>query len=264
MNLRNKINGVKEIWQFNNRWHLLFNRLFFSKEKINIYNYKGLEILIDHSAGDANGAREVLTSNMYRKYINLIKFENKINVLDLGTNNGGFPLLIKSENIDINKLVCVELNPLTFSRMRFNIERNLNCVFIPLNMAICGESKEINVNFGNASTSDNIYNSDINDGNSFYKIKGVTFNEVYNETFQNEIIDICKIDIEGAEFEVFENENSDLIKNCRYILIEIHHNAENSRENIRNKLIKMNFEEIEGNNKSDNLHYVHFFQNLKL
>jgi hypothetical protein len=157
MEWRNKINGVKEIWHFDNRWQLVLSRLFFSSEKLNVYRYKGLDILEDHSAGDANGAREVLTSSMYRQFLSLMNLSGEINVLDLGTNNGGFPLLLKSENVRIKKLACVEFNPRTFSRMRFNIERNFDCEFIGLNVAVCGENKEIEIALKAGSTGDSIY-----------------------------------------------------------------------------------------------------------
>lgn len=264
MTLRNKINGIKEIWQFDNRIHLLLSRLFFSKETINIYYYKGLEILVDHSAGDSNGAREVLTSDMYRKYLKKMKLVKPLNFLDLGANNGGFALLLKSENIEINKFVCVEFNPKTFSRLRFNIERNFSDRFKILNVAICGKSKLLNVNFGEQSTSDSIFQNATNNKNGTQQIEGVTFDRVYLDNFNNEIIDICKMDIEGAEFEVFQHNEYSLIKNCRYILIEIHHESDRSREVVREKLKETGFEEIEGEDKSDNFHHVHFFINKNL
>lgn len=259
MSLKNKINGIKEIWQFENRWHLLFNRIFFSQEKINVYRYKHFEILIDHSAGDANGAREILTSDMYRKYVANINLSDPVNVLDLGANNGGFPLLLESENLKIKKLVCVEFNPKTFTRMRFNIERNLSCEFYPLNAALTDRNKILDVSFGKTGTSDNIYRK--KDNSDTVKIKGLSFNEIYNRYFENETVSICKMDVEGAEFEVFAAENFSQLKNIEYLLLEIHHEQESPRELIQNKLSDLGFEEIEKELKSDEFHHVHFFTN---
>lgn len=264
MILRNKINGIKEIWQFDNRWQILLTRLLFSNEKINVYRYKGLEILVDHSAGDANGAREVLVSDAYRKHIKQMKLDAKVNVLDLGSNNGGFPLLLKSENVDIKKLVCVEFNPRTFSRLRFNLERNFSFDCFPLNLAVCGENRSITVGSGESSTSDSIYRTKDSTDASLQKVEGLTFNEIFNKHFANEVVDICKIDIEGAEFEVFENKGFDQIKRCRYILLEIHHEPDSPREIVREVLKGIGFEEIDGDAKSDQFHHVHFFVNSKL
>jgi hypothetical protein len=56
-----------------------------------------MQFLTDHDAGDANGAREVITSGMYRDLLSELDLDGRINVLDLGGNNGGFPLLLKAE-----------------------------------------------------------------------------------------------------------------------------------------------------------------------
>ncbi len=263
MKLRNKINGVKEIWHFDNRWQLALSRLLFSSEKLNVYRYKGLEILEDHSAGDANGAREVLTSPMYRKFLPLMNLSAEINVLDLGTNNGGFPLLLKSENIRVKKLVCVEFNPQTFSRMRFNIERNFDCHFIGLNVAICGENKEIEIALKAGSTNDSIYFNQ--SGGKTHRLQGLTFDEIYRQTFAAQIIDLCKIDVEGAEFEILGGREYQNLKYCRYLLIEIHHDKNRDRNAVLQKLNALGFEEIDGGDKqSDEYHYVHFFINQNL
>ena len=45
------------------------------------------------------------------------------NVLDLGANNGGFPLLLHTSGIELKKVVSVEFNPRTFARLNFNLTR---------------------------------------------------------------------------------------------------------------------------------------------
>lgn len=261
MNLKNKLNGIKEIWKFENRWHLLFNRIFFSKEKINIYRYKNFEILIDHSAGDANGAREILATDMYRQFLRKMNLADPINVLDLGANNGGFPILLESEKIRIKKLVSVEFNPKTFSRMRFNIERNLKCEFYPVNKALTGEAREFEIGFGKTGTSDSLYRND--SSGARFRIQGLTFDQIYREFFNNKVIDVCKIDVEGAEFEVFENEEYKELRNIKNLLIEIHHEKETPRKFVQKKIHDLGFDEIEKENKTDEFHYVHLFVNKK-
>lgn len=263
MKWRNKINGVKEIWRFDNHWQLALSRLFFPSEKINVYRYKGLEILEDHSAGDANGAREVLTSMMYRQFLPLMNLPSEINVLDLGTNNGGFPLLLKSEKIRVKRLACVEFNPQTFSRMRFNIERNFDCEFIGLNVAACGENKEIEIALNSGSTDDSIYFNQSR--GKTYRLQGLSFDEIYRRTFAAQIIDLCKIDVEGAEFEILGGREHQNLKNCRYLLMEIHHDKNRDRNAVLQKLNALGFDEINGEGKRDaEYHYVHFFINRNL
>lgn len=264
MSIKNKIDGIKEIWHFDNHWQIIFNRILFSRENINIYRKDGMEILVDHSAGDANGAREVFATDMYRKFIRSINFENEINVLDLGSNNGGFPLLLKSEGLRLKKVVCVEFNPQTYSRLQFNLARNLDVEYTAVNAAVCGKSELLKIGFGASSTSDSIYGDTSAQSVYTADIQGVTFDALFNQHFVDEIVDICKIDIEGAEFEVFEKGECESLRQLRHLLIEIHHEPGRPRESVQRKIESLGFSEIDGESKIDQNHYVHYFVNNEL
>lgn len=261
VNFKNKINGLKEMWKFDNRFQLVFNRLFFPNESISYYRYKNVEFLNDHTAGDSNGARELLTSPMYQSYLELLQFSKPINVLDLGSNNGGFALLLKSNNFEIKKLVCVEVNPETFSRLRFNIERNFDCEFNLLNVAVCGENKELQLSFENGDVGNSIYQQ--TEQTKKYTIQGISFDNIFEQNFGNEEVDICKIDIEGAEFEILLSENHTKIAKCKHILMEIHHQKDRDRKIVREKLKSLGFVEKHGGMKNQiDRHYVHFFEKI--
>ena len=103
-----------------------------------------------------------------------------------------------------NKLACVELNPRTFSRMRFNVERNADCEFIPINAAVCGQNKLLSVMLGKGGTADSIYAPTISNETPC-RVEGRTFDSIYDDTFGDRTVDLCKIDIEGAEFEMFRS-----------------------------------------------------------
>lgn len=261
MNLQSKYRAFREIWQFDNRWYLLFTRLFFRREATSIYNYRGYRILTDHSAGDANGAREVITSGMYRQYLSHIKTDREINVLDIGANNGGFPLLLAASGLRIKKLACVEMNPLTFTRLRFNVESNFDCTTILSNTALCGSNRAIRTRVGVGSAGDNIYAN--SSGGREVISEGLSFNTLYDQTFCGEKVDICKIDVEAAEFEVFASPEVDAIRNCRYLLMEIHHEDTRPRELVQNRLAELGFSEVEREVKSGRGHFVHLFVNDK-
>ncbi|HEX6123866.1 MAG TPA: FkbM family methyltransferase [Pyrinomonadaceae bacterium] len=241
MSLKNKIRGLKEIWQFENRLPLILTRTLFPRERLYVYRYKGVEFLTDVAGGDANGARQVLTSPMYLRFLPQMTFDGPINVLDIGANNGGFPLLLAAHGVRIKKVVAVELNPNTFLRLRFNLERNLDCEVVTLNAAICGEARSLNVSLGEGSSGDSIYNGSSASGRKAFEIEGVTVDDVCDRHFERETIDICKIDIEGAEFEVFSHPLHECLRRCRYLIMEIHEGEGRSPDKILPALARIGF-----------------------
>lgn len=261
MSLQNKVRGLKEVWQFDNRLWLTVTKAFFPHERLHIYRYKGLEILSDHAAGDENGAREVLTSPMYRRFFPEMKFGGAaINVLDLGANNGGFPLLLQTVGIRLKKVVSVELNPKTFVRLRFNLERNLPCEVIALNAALCGENGLLEVALGEGGVSDSIYDNDAGkNGTQVYKIQGLTFDQFCETYFAEEVIDICKIDVEGAEFDVFLQPSHLMLRQCRYLIMEIHERGGRRADEILPAVERLGL--VHQPTPADADQSVHFFVN---
>jgi FkbM family methyltransferase len=259
MSLQNKIRGIKEIWSFDNRISLVLNRIFFPGESLFIYRYKGLEILTDIAGGDVHGAREVFTSPMYTRFFAKMKLSEPVNVLDLGANNGGFPLLLEVSGITIKKVVSLEFNPNTFIRLSFNLARNLAGRGVAVNAALCGEPKVISVDLGKGSASDSIYEGTQAEQSSPYSIQGVTFDQIYSEHFEDEIVDICKIDVEGAEFEVILEPAHQKLRQCRYLIMEIHERYGRKADEILPLIERLGFVKQEPDADADPT--VHFFRN---
>jgi FkbM family methyltransferase len=59
---------------------------------------------------------------------------------------------------------------------------------------------------------------------SSYTIQGKTFDNLCDVHLTGGIIDICKMDIEGAEAEILRDSSSSIqaLRRCRYFLIEMH------------------------------------------
>jgi FkbM family methyltransferase len=261
MSIRSKIDGLKAVWRFDNRWPLIFNKLVFPGESLHIYRAAGIEFLNDHSAGDANGARDVIFSPMYLRLLGKMKLNDQLNILDLGANNGGFPLMLRANGYEIHKAVCVELNPSTSSRLRFNLERNFNGKAVTVNAAVCGRDQIIEISLGAGSTSDNIYGSEGKGSRGkLYQLPGRTFDNIYQEFFGREAVDICKIDIEGAEFEIFRSDSASSIARCRYVVIEIHDMPGTSPREILERMSSCGFGLIDGPSEES----VYLFANLAL
>src|SRR5262245_11139755 len=98
-NLVNKFNGLRDIWAFDNRWQLLWQRLLARGTGLTVYKMQGHELVVDHSAEDECGTRLCIVSEMYRKYLPFLNLQGPINVLDLGSNGGGFPLMLLFEGV---------------------------------------------------------------------------------------------------------------------------------------------------------------------
>lgn len=262
MSIATKLRGLREVWAFDNRLWLFVTKTVFRGEKLHIYRYKGLDILVDHAAGDANGAREVLTSPMYSRFFERMQLVGPLNVLDLGASNGGFPLLLASSGLSLDRVVSVEFNPRTFTRLHFNLTRNLHCDVIPVNAALCGNSRPLTVTVGSGGVSDSIYSSSEGNDVREYEIEGISFDDLFRRYFENKTVDICKIDVEGAEFEVFESTNCHSLKNCRYLIMEIHERKGRRSEEIVAVVEAAGFERQP--NEADADQSVHFFVNMAL
>jgi FkbM family methyltransferase len=218
-----KIEGLRQVWAFDNRWQLLLSRVLFPRESLTVYRLGNLEILVDHAGGDANGAREVLTTPMYTEHLSQLPASGALTVLDAGANNGGFALLLKHLGFVVERLVCLELNPRTCMRLRFNLDHNIAAPHEVINAALCGRSGSLTVTLGSGDVGDSIYAPSAAAAGAPEIIRALTFDELFLESFgADAVVDLCKIDIEHAEYEVFSSPGHDLIDRCRFLIIEIH------------------------------------------
>jgi len=127
MSLATKVAGLRAIFRFDNRWPLLFSRGLFG-ESLNVYRVQDVAFIEDHKLGDANGAREVLTSPMYARFVDELSSRfprRRWRVADIGASNGGFPLLLHLKGFSLQRIVAVEMNPRICPRLRFNLEHNI-------------------------------------------------------------------------------------------------------------------------------------------
>ncbi len=79
------------------------NQSLFPHERLHIYRYKGLEILSDHAAGDETERASFDFADVSPVFPEMKFGGAAINVLDLGANNGGFPLLLQTVGIRLKK-----------------------------------------------------------------------------------------------------------------------------------------------------------------
>lgn len=219
-----KYEGLRAILAFDNWPAVLFARLFDRGTGFVVYRKRGFDILIDHGGGDENGTRSCIATDMYRRYLPHFDLPRPARVLDLGANGGGFPLMLRIEGIKLARVVSVEMNPLTFLRLQLNLVTNLGAPAIAINAAVCGVSTAPGLSFkpSRGGASESIYTASTDSSSPHVFVRMTTLEALYDEHFKNELLDICKVDIEGAEYDVVTSCPDGLLCKIRYIVIEFH------------------------------------------
>jgi len=165
--------------------------------------------------------QEIFIDEMYYKPK---LFENVKNCIDIGSNIGFFALLAFHNNVE--NLICIEPdNRLNEFNMILN-KNNLDKMKI-INKALFSTSGD-EIDFYISTTADSgaqtifkekIYNEI--EGNTVTTTT-ISFEDICNE-YNDEIIDLVKIDCEGAEVFLFEDENIEIIKNrVKKVVMELH------------------------------------------
>ncbi len=208
------------LFQFDNPLQLLVNRMFFGSTGPTIYHHGKLQFLADHNAGDQDGPRACVVPGLYDPFFEVIEWKIPVNFMDLGANAGGFVLGLLKNGRQIGKGVVVELNPLTWSRLVYNIYANVpeasgNIEII--NGAVAKTEGHLDIRLGAGSVGDSVLGCESGTLHHLpcYSLPGLL------ERFEGMTVDVLKIDIEGSEYDLLE-ESCDCLANVRYLLIEIH------------------------------------------
>lgn len=260
MSVASKLAAVRQIWQFDNRWQLLAARFLFRRDPIAIYRMGSLQFAVDHTAGDSSGAPDVLTSPMYVDHLAHLRAVQPATVLDIGANAGGFPLFLAHHGIALARVVSVELNPRTCIRLRFNLERNLRCPVTVVNAGLCGTTRPLELRLGEGSVADSLYGASFNATGAITTVEGLTFDDLHARTFGDGVVDICKIDVEFAEYEVMASPGHERLRRCRLLVVEIHEDATHARERVAEAIVALGFARLPlGSDRS-----VYVFRNTAL
>jgi FkbM family methyltransferase len=208
---------------------------YYTEEEYNVIepfiNWTYTEVIVDDHYG---------ISKLEQKFYEDIKV-----VVDLGANIGTFGKFISKKCRNVESYICVEpfaelkgvieehtkeLNPMVYTRA-FDSE-NKTIPFIA-NDNILESAKNFTDNFDNVS----LDNTDVTE------IKTITLKDIFDNN-NGKIIDLLKVDIEGAETHLLKGDNLIHIRGVRYLIIEAH------SDEIKNDIIsKLNtFEVVNINN----------------
>lgn len=258
--LSNALSGLRAITQFDRVFFTLCQRLLGRQLGWTIYSKGGLKFLIDHLAGDQNGTRDCITGPMYRELFKEMQLPRQMRLLDLGSNGGGFPLLCLDLGFQFSALTCVEVNPFTHSRLSLNIRRNVGLRPKILNVAIGGHPREITLSFPSGGTAFSIYGEANGSACEDAVIEVLTLNEIMRRGFDDGTVDLCKMDVEGAEYEVLLGDSADSLRRVHYLIIEIHPAEPAKQDALCRKIASHGFERIKTSAACDD---VHLFVNRK-
>jgi FkbM family methyltransferase len=222
MSLRNKINGLVSSLKFDNSLQLIADRTFFRRSRFVPYRLNGVDLLADQMGGDECGLRPCLVEGMYDPFLEAAGAFRKmkpLNIVDLGANAGGFSLIFATRGVAVKKIAAVEMNPLTYSRMRLNLLTAYGPKACPINAAIADKSGTISVPFSFGGTGDAVSSTE---ESHVFRVPALTFDEFLEVNFPGENIDIVKMDIEGSEWGVIDSQARTRLRDCSALIVEIH------------------------------------------
>ena len=195
-----------------------FKYFFFPKKEINFLKIKNIK----HKIFYRNFGDKGVISHLYNKNykINDSKAKEKIrNIIDGGANIG--IETIRFANFFPNaKIISVEANKSNYEMLKKNTENYENV--IALYAALYNQEKKLYLSNPQKNKSDNFNESffiDNNKINNSEEVNGITLSKILSEN-NIEMIDILKLDIEGAEKYLFDKTANAWIQKVQVLIFE--------------------------------------------
>ena len=208
------------------KYHNLQNRYF----SISLAAFPGKKVFLRTYAGDIDIFYEVF----YKKIYQLPNESDKNLVIDAGA-NVGFAALFFLKEMPGATIYCIEPDPDNFNFLEKNLKAELANGKIKLIMA------GLSAKDGTMSLEPNFfkYNSSLVEVAAEGTVQVMTYKvETFLKNFVSGKVDLFKMDIEGAEESIFENDVS-WLNNVDQLLIEFH--SDRIKEMCFEKLASQNF-----------------------
>ena len=219
---------LRALWEnrfFDNTSQLFFDRLLGRATGLTVYRKGEFRILIDHRGEDQYGTRVCLLDGVYAALLDHAPLPAAPSVLDLGANGGGFPLLLALRGRVPGRLCAVEMNPNTFERLSFNVRANGIPGAVLLNVAVAGATGEVTRAWGLGSVAEStaVSRGEAPPAPHTRSVPLLTFDQIVERGgFGEGEIDLVKLDVEGAEYDVILGDQAGALARCRRLLIEFH------------------------------------------
>lgn len=203
------------------------------------FNGADLSLRIDDS--DIRVFKQIFVDNEYDS-LNLP--ETAKTIIDLGANIG-LSALFFIKKFPTSHIVAVEPDAVNFSIMEKNLEKFSKSISF-LQAAIWptdGEVSLVEEDDDHASLGAWGYRTKASNGNSGFSVKAVTIPTIMKQ-YGMDFVDILKVDIEGAEYELFEKNYEDWIDKVGLIIIETHDRFKPNSEAMVRKALNGRFDEL--------------------
>ena len=135
-------------------------------------------------------------------------------IIDAGAHIGSVSILFAVRFPDA-RIIAIEPDPKNFELLKLNTKCYEN--IIPINAALWCEDTQVGLSNPDGTS----WAFRVDEGNKTGNVKAVTLSTLLNE-FGILKVDILKMDVEGAEKEIFENTASDWLPRVRILCIELH------------------------------------------
>jgi len=181
---------------------------------------------------DESIVNEVFKFREYRATVELIK-EAKGVVLDVGAHAGYFSLWATAQNPKV-KIYALEPIKENFEFLQKNIAKNKFKNIKPENVALTKKSGEINIFLSGDSHNHSLL--PISDKTQ--SVKSVNLAD-YIKKNKIKNISLLKIDIEGGEYEIFENLEKEIFSKIENVFLE-YHQSENRNFKVIENILREN------------------------
>ncbi len=157
-------------------------------------------------------------------------------VLDIGAHKGFFALYVRALNAEV-PVLCYEPEEANYAALKKHLEVNKVQGVTSKNAAVAKEEGTLLLNVSEDSHNHSIV---VAPGTTVQKKVSATTLEKIVSKFEK--VDVLKMDIEGAEFQIFENTSSAVFKKIGVIFMEYHeYGPEMRAENLQKIFEKEGF-----------------------
>ncbi len=196
-----------------------------------IFNNKKINLLLRDDV-DESIVNEVFKFHEYRGAGDLIREAQGV-VLDVGAHAGYFSLWAAAQNPKV-KIYALEPVKDNFEFLQKNIAENKFKNIKPENLALTKKSGEINIFLSEDSHNHSLL--PISDKTQ--SVKSVNLADFIKKN-KIKIISLLKIDIEGGEYEIFENLEKEIFSKIENVFLE-YHQSENRNFKVIENILREN------------------------